>query len=372
MATYRSLLLPAVLSLLALSLSACGDGDQGDVSRSPESSGLSRTFAMGLSSLPPELTDESYGQTFELAAGAGEVILIRRTPPWGELLTDSDFPSDGTVETTQREIALAEEHGLNVFFAIDATDVSEDTFQLADLPDDLLGATYADDDVRQALITYAGYVAVNYKPAYLALGVDVNRYQVQNPDDFEQFVTLYHEGYEAIKELSPETLVFPTFQMEELQGLLPKEDPHQPQWQLINRFTPKNDLLAVSTYPGLAFADPEQIPSDYYTQLSLFTDLPVAITEIGYSSEAMDGNGDEATESQQAAFLRRALADADELEMPLVVWFASQDPIFTGKSPLDLVQHIGLKRQDGTAKPAWSVWIGAARRPLAEQGARAP
>ena len=222
---------------------------------------------MGLSSLPADLTEESYAQAFGLAAENGEVVLIRHTPPWEELLTDS-FPSDSTVQTTQQETALSDDNGLDVFFAIDATDRSEDTGQLPGLPEELLGASFADDAVREALVMYAQYVAVNYQPAYLALGVEVNRLEKQDSEDFDHFVTLYHEAYAAIKELSPDTLVFPTFQLEELAGLLPVDDPAEPQWELIAPFAPRADLLAVSTYPGVAFSDPDQIPSDYYTQLS--------------------------------------------------------------------------------------------------------
>ena len=368
MLNYRHLSLLPMLLALGLALAACGDS-QSDASPTPTAAGATRTFAMGLSSLPPELTEESYADAFELAASTGEVILMRHTPPWEDLLT-GDL-SDDVIQTTQREIDLAEEHDLDIFFAIDATDVSEENGQLAGLPDDLLGTGFADEELRQALVSYAQYVALNYQPTYLALGLDVNGYQGQNPEDFEEFVTGYHEAYEAIKELSPETLVFPTFQLEELQGLLPLDEPREPQWQLIERFAPRMDLLAVSTYPGVAFSDPEQIPPDYYTQLTSYTDRPIAIAEMGYPSEAGEDGQNEGTEAQQIAFLERALDDAEQLDMPLVVWFAGHDPTFTDKGPFDLVQHIGLLRQDGSKKPAWAVWSRTARRPLAEAGARA-
>ena len=51
--------------------------------------------------------------------------------------------------------------------------------------------------------------------------------------------------------------------------------------------------------------------------------------------------------------------------MAFVVWFASADPPFVQEPPLDLLQHIGLRRADGSAKPAWEVWGQEAARPLA-------
>ncbi len=366
---YRSFRLATVLLALGLSFAACGDS-AGDDRPTPASSGLTRSFAMGFSSLPAELTEESYAEAFELAAEGGEVILIRHTPPWEELLTGS-FPGDETVQTTQQETALSGDHNLEVFFAIDATDRSVTTGQLPGLPEELLGASFADDTVRDALTTYAQYVAVNYKPAYLALGVEVNRLEKQDSDDFDQFVTLYKETYDAIKELSADTLVFPTFQLEELAGLLPVDQPDEPQWELIEPFAPRADLVAVSTYPGVAFPSPDQIPSDYFAQLGAYSDRPIAIADTGYSSEPMADDSNDGTEAEQESFLRRALSDADALDMPLVVWFVGQDPTFTGEPPFDLVQHIGLLRPDGTQKPAWAVWSKALRRPLPDEAAQA-
>ncbi|MEE8386041.1 MAG: hypothetical protein V3S01_08995, partial [Dehalococcoidia bacterium] len=176
--------------------------------------------------MPAEQTSESYASAFELAASAGEVILIQRVPPWHEMLAGE--PSDSTVAATHRETELAEQFGLDLFVAIDPMDVAEGRSQLADLPEDLHGAGFAHEEVRRAFIAYAQYVAANYQPKYLALGVEVNSYQQGHPEDFEEFIVVYHEAYEAVKELSPDTLVFPTFQFEEMLGLLPIDNPFPP------------------------------------------------------------------------------------------------------------------------------------------------
>ncbi len=320
-----------------------------------------RTFAMGVSSLPAELTEESYSDTFRLAASAGEVILIQRTPPWEELLGGAF--SEETVLTTQRETALAKENGLDIFIAIDPTDGSRQRNRLAGLPDDLLGAGFSDPAVHKALIDYARYIAETYRPKYLAFGVEMNGYQQHHPEDFERFVVVYHEAYEAVKEISPETLVFPTFQFEELQGRLPFQDPLPPQWYLISRFEPRLDVLAISSYPDIIFPDANDIPESYYAQLSLYTNRPIAITGMGYSSRASEEFSTAQAEEAQAAFLRRTLDNAQQLDMPFVIWFVSQDPSFTGESVLDLGKS-GLIHQDGTPKPAWNIWQTASLRPL--------
>ena len=356
-------LLSCILPFVGLALLACGGSPQPASEPPPRTTIQPRTFAMGLSSLPSELTEESYASAFELAASAGEVILIRRTPPWQELLTDAPFPSDCTTENTQRETTLAEQHGLDFFVAIDV-EFADGCAEDADLSAELRG-DFADPRVREAFAQYAQYVAVNYQPAYLALGVDVNSFEEASAENLDQFVSLYEVAYDAVKELSPGTLVFPTFQLEQLAGSLPSEQPGRTQWHLISRFASRMDLLAVSSYPSLVYSSPEQIPADYFLQLTAYTDKPIIIADMGYSSGPASEGDVEQAEEQQAAFLRQALDDAQLLEMPLVVWFVGKDTTFTGEPPFDLLQHIGLVRQDGIRKPAWRLWESIALRPLA-------
>lgn len=317
---------------------------------------------MGFSSLPPELTEESYASTFELAGRSGEVILIQRTPPWSELLAGK--LSSQTERTTERERELAEANGLDLFVAIDPMDVSVGRSAIAGLPDELSGAGFGDEQIREAFLAYARYVAQNYRPRYLALGVEVNSYQHQQPEDFERFVVLYHEAYEAVKEIAPDTIVFPTFQLEELQGLLPQSDPYPQQWYLMNRFEPRLDLLAVSSFPSLVYDDQADIPASYFAQLAAYTSRPIAITGLGFASDSTVEGAAGDLELQQAEFLRRTLDNAQQLSMSLVVWFIGQDPTFTGEPLHDALQNVGLRRQDGTGKEAWAVWQEVARRAI--------
>lgn len=342
-------------------LAACDDAPPRNATPTPDANAVPRSFAMGISSLPTELTVKSYAETFQLAASIGEIILIQRTPPWEELLAGAF--SEETVLTTQRETALAKEHGLDIFVAIDPTDGSRQRDRLAGLPDELLGAGFSDPLVHQALIDYARYLAETYQPRYLAFGVEINGYQQHHPEDFERFVVIYHEAYEAVKELSPDTLVFPTFQFEELQGRLPFQNPLPPQWNLISRFEPRLDVLAVSSYPDILYPEAGSIPDSYYQQLSLYSSRPVAISGMGYTSRARDDTTATEAEGAQAGFVRRTLDNAQQMGMPFVIWFVGQDPSFTGESALDL-SNSGLVRQDGTQKPASEVWEETSRRPL--------
>lgn len=356
------------LAICAAVFVACGASRDGNPSPTslpaPTSDGGTRTFEMGLSSLPAELTQESYENAFALAGRAGDLVLIQRTPPWEEMI--SGELSDATINATERETKLAEDQELDLFVAIDPTEEVDGQSEIAALPNRLRGAGFDNPEIQGAFIAYAQYVAENYQPKYLALGIEINSYQIQHQDDFERFVILYHRAYEAVKQLSPDTLVFPTFQYEELQGLLPLTDPRPPQWNLISRFEPRIDLLAISSFPSLLYPDPQVIPDSYYAQLPSHTKRPIAIAGLGYASDvAPETAGPTAGEANQASFLRRVLANAQQLNMRFAVWFVGQDPGFVGDSGFQSFRHTGLLNEDGTAKQAWSVWAAAAARSVA-------
>ncbi len=350
-------------------LAACGGGGGGGT-RDGATSGPERSFMMGISTLPRELNGKAYADTFDLAAANGEMVLIQRTPPWSDFVPGADI-SDQTAKTTASEKDAISSKHLRLFFAIDPTDGTTGRDRLAGLPASMAGKDFSDPDVRSAFLTYAQYVAINYHPAYLALGVEMNLYNEKNKDDFENFKSLYFEAYDRVKQSSPDTQVTATWQYEDLQGRLPTEDQHFPAWQLVKAFDAKMDVAAISTYPSFAFAKASDIPDIYYSQLRGFTEKPIVIAEMGYSSAAGAQGINNGTEAEQAAFVTRALTEAEDLKMPFVIWFAGWDPAYAKDTAFGVFQHIGLLHEDGSEKPAWALWADAARRPYVDPAASA-
>ena len=352
----RRAALPIACGIAALALIACGD----DGSREPAPSGSARAFRMGFSSLPRELNAESYAASLAFAQVHGDIVLIERGVPWQDFLPGANI-SDDVSETTASERDAIDDAAL--FFAIDPTDGATGRDRLGALPVSLAGKRFDDGDVRAAFVSYAEYVAINYKPAYMALGVEMNLYYEKNKEDFQNFRSLYAQAYAAVKKQSPSTQVTVTFQYEDLQGLLPREDTHFASWELVRAFDPDIDFIGISTYPSFAFDTPAAIPPNYYTQLRAFTEKPIAIAEMGYASQSGPGGSNGGTEEGQQAYLARILLEAAAVPMPFIVWFAIWDPTYARDTAFAPFQHIGLWRDDDTAKPAWQPWEEAARRP---------
>lgn len=343
---------------------ANGASGPGPTVTRPAPAGEPRTARLGFSSLPPERTSDSYIGAFATAAQYADVVLVQRTPPWEDFMPGGSV-SKQTADSTRLEEALIEQYGLSLFYAIDPTDGVVQRSRLANLPPSVdPQAGFNDPKVRQAFIAYATYVARNYKPDYMALGVEVNMTFERAPEQFEAYLSLYAEAYEVVKGNSPSTKVFPTFQLEDLRGNF--GDVHPPRWELFDRFRGRMDLLAVSTYPFLGEAkSAADVTADYYGELKQHWDGEIIISEAGYASAPVEGRVTVGTESDQQAYVEHLLAQANELGFSLVVWFAALDPAFASSGATAVFRDIGLRKSDGSNKLAWAAWEAWAARPLA-------
>ena len=365
-----ALLALPVLALLAGCREVEAPAESGFTPAPRTEAGPARPYRLGFSSLPAELSDAASLDAFDLAANYGEVLLIQRPPSW------ADFLPGAVLSEALREITIAErsavaDRGLLLMLALDPFDAA-DRGRLAALPPGYEGETLAHPDLRQAFIAEAKYIALNYRPAYLVLGTEVNVAFERDPDGYRAFVDAYREAYGVVRAASPETLVLVSFQYEQLLGLIPWEPPHVPRWELLDDFAGANDLFAITTYPSFAFAVARKVPPLYYSQIGEHVQGPLAVVSAGYASAAGREGLNSSTPAEQRRFLQRLLRDADELGVTLLVWFAGRDPAFATEPPFDLLASIGLRTADDRPKEAWPAWAEAAARPYDPAAAASP
>jgi hypothetical protein len=353
----------AIVLALATFATGCWDedpaADELPATATAPVGGTTRSFVMGISAQPAVPTEFSYRDTFAIAEEAGEVVLVQRGVPWSDFVPGGSV-SSRTEQLTILEKELAEQHDVELFLAVDPTSPG-DRGHLAGLPEELAGAGFDDAKVRAAFVAYAKYLALNYKPAYMALGVEVDMVYAAGGDaSFGEYLSLYFEAYDAVKAASPDTLVFPTFQYEDMLGILHSNTARLPSWTLIDRFEPRIDMLAVSSYPGLVFNGIGEVPAGYYMELREKLDRPVAFVSVGWNSDA--GVLGEPGESSQVTYLYRVLAAADELGAEMLIWHLGRDPevLPAGFEPL---AHMGLHDVEGRAKQAWRIWLSTRARP---------
>ena len=193
-----------------------------------------------------------------------------------------------------------------------------------------------------------------YRPAYLGVGIEVNILYQKNSTSFQEFVQLYGQVYDEVKAASPGTAVFTIFQLEMMNGLDGGlyggvNDPNSTEWQLLSLF--KTDVAAFTTYPGLIYQDPSDIPADYYGSLSSHVNESVGFTEIGWHSGNVSG-GWESSEQEQATFVSDFFALTQGLDKAFSIWSFLFD-----QSAAVPFNTMGLFYVNGTAKLALQTWL---------------
>ena len=360
------MLAPAVLVLVLMALAAGGCREErvqtpGYVPEPREQTGAPRPYLLGFSAVPAELTQDAYVAALDLAARYGELLLIQRTPEWAEFLPGAE-PSERLADLTLRERIAINERELRLFYALDPFD-SANRGLLAGIPTGYEGADLADPDLRAAFVAQARFIAASYTPDYLALGVEINATFERSPTQYTAFLAAYHEAYAAVKTASPDTLVFATFQYEQLLGEVPWEPARPPRWELLDDFEGALDVFAVATFPSVRYKVANDLPPLYYRQSRDHTNLPIAFAAVGYASKQDPDGVHSSTPPEQRRYLQRLLSDADTLESPFVVWFAGRDPAFDDAAPLHLLSSVGLRDATDQPKEAWAVWAETASRP---------
>jgi len=360
--SHRYALLTVLLALLALV--ACREKyvqEPAFIHEPRAETGTPRSYLLGFSALPSTLSNSAFIQALDLTAQYGDLLLIQRTPSWNEFVPDV-VPSEQLHQLALREHEAVEARGLTLFYAIDPFDPSN-RGRLAGLPPKYMQADLSNPDLFAAFVEEARFIATNYQPRYLALGIEVNATFEHDPHQYTAYLQAYRAAYEAVKEISPETITFATFQYEQLLGLVPWEPARPPRWELIQDFAGHLDLIAISTFPSITYDVARKVPPLYYSQIADHTTLPIAFAAVGFSSAPGKGDLNSSTPAEQRRYLQRLLADADEIDTHFLIWFAGRDPNFTIATSFNLLASSGLRDTNDRPKEAWITWEKASARP---------
>jgi len=324
--------------------------------------------AYGFFPSPPEITLESVLNHFTDMARHADVVLMQQNIPW------QAFPLQGEAEPQplidiRNQVTLAHQNGLEPVFVVDPLN-GLNRREFMGLPKDW-PASFENPDVRQAFGEFTAWIVRTFHPRYLGLASEINTYADAHPEDFPHFLSLYREAYAAVKQESPETQVFVTFQWEDLNNLFAAAAEGRPayqiNWEQIEAFEPQLDLWVISSYPFAAFGGGDEIPDDYYTPLLARTDGPLAVAEGGYTTSPVGPFA--GTPQDQVAYLEAIDA---QLGPRLTFWIYLLLTDFNTESyaevmrqngvgdqdveTLGLFSSVGLQSQDGSPKPALAVW----------------
>ena len=327
-----------------------------------------RTFGLGLSFHPahkkgetPGDLQKALGEALTLAGRNAELFSHWVMKPWYEHWQEHySLPS---VEKRRAYFdLLAKHHNLRPILNFNFWTLSPEpgrglVLKLVVPPDLPATTTLASPEFRRRWITEVTRIAREFQPAYFSLGNEMDsfyHYDDGKAKDFENYVTLVAESYDAIKNVSPETKVMVVFRYVEMAA--------RKGYDLIEKFNQeKIDIFGFTSYPR--FATPADIPAGYYQPIAQRTgDMPVAFTEIGWPTMPGDAEG----KQNQADFLLWFLRETKEMNLEMVVWTFLHD-LATPDKKGPRSSHCGLFDYYGQPKPAWNIWQRLAQMPFVKR-----
>ncbi|MDD5688162.1 MAG: T9SS type A sorting domain-containing protein [Elusimicrobia bacterium] len=165
-------------------------------------------------------------------------------------------------------------------------------------------------------------VAKKYKPDYMCLGQEINYVYDDNPKEkYQQFVRDILITYQEVKNVSPNTKVFPSFAYE------PMRAKHQEFLfddfkEIVPYFTMTSyPMDFLNLYPKNTYKSPQDIPANYWN-VSDITYKNVFVTETGWSTNTKWGG----SRQQQAEFVDKVNEFVRaNLKIRKVVWITMMD-----------------------------------------------
>lgn len=346
----------AVRALAALAapvgLAACGSGPD-------PPSAATRSWRMGFSNLPPRVTFDDVMRTIELWSKRGDLAAMHEEPPWAELLagTSPDF-------ILQRDkVGLADTYrgkGMQLLFMTDLTDGLDRSQEAPGLR--ALGRSLSEPAVQQALRGWVLGVSRVLKPEYLGLAAETNLIRSAAPSIYPAVRQTANDAAADLRAAGTNSLLFVSVQVEVAwgrpgNGVFAGIAADRADFAFMQ-------MIGLSSYPYFGYAQPEDLPADYYSRLqSASAPLPMMLCEGGWPSQGV-GSGPatiQSTPALQARYVPRIAALLDSVAARGWIQLTFTDIDLSGWPPpippnLLAFTTLGFVDTQYAAKPALAQW----------------
>ena len=325
----------------------------------------SRSYRMGFAATPPRLDIASVLRTIDMWTTRSDAALLALTPPWRAMLADTN-PAVIVRREQVDLVKLYRSRGLAVVAMIDATDGLAREKEAPELV--AAGRSISEPAVRALFREYAIAVDSMLHPDYLALAMETNLIRAAAPAAvYDAMRVMTNATAAALRAQQSSTKLYVSVQVETAWGRLPATGQYMGIDADLRDF-PFIQALGLSSYPFLGgFAEPEQVPIDYYSRVAGSSALPAMVVEGGWSSASVPGVT--SSPERQARWIARQMQLLDRANAAGVfqITFTDLDlaawPVPAG-SILPLFAQLGLVDADFKPKPALSEWDKAFARPL--------
>ena len=319
---------------------------------------------MGFSPLPPRPTTQVVLQGIDLWSTRAEMAAIHEELPWTDLL--AGMSPDAILDRDKTAlIQYLRGKGLKLYFMADLTDGLSRGDEAPQLR--ALGRSITEPAVRQVYRDYVLAFERKYHPEFLGLAAETNLIRAAGTAAlYSAVVQAANDAAADLRTAGRAAPLMISVQVETAWGGLTGGS-YAGVEQDFQDF-PFTQVLGLSSYPYFAYAQPENIPSNYYVRLLNGRTLPVMVVEGGWTSASVGSVV--SSPDLQARYITRHAQLLDSVRASAVIQLEYADiDLASFPSPfqpnLPLFIDIGLTDSNFNAKPALAAWDALHARRLA-------
>ncbi|MGE0452537.1 MAG: hypothetical protein AB7O37_04925 [Vicinamibacteria bacterium] len=330
----------------------------------------SRSFAMGFTDFPHAFSSEAIAFAMSVVERDGDLAIAHWDDgvPWQEALSGATYAPGFQAEIARRQAGFPPGHVL--YLAL--TPIAFERDRLAAHKGDTGGEplrppwnarSFDHPEVIAAFLAHCERMLAAFRPRYFAYAIEANLLARIEPREWPAFVSLAAAIYPRLKATHPELPIFLTLQADTF------HEQREIQADLVRQVLPFTDVIAVSSYPFSAEADPERLRADHFSALrELAPAKPFAVSETCWPAEPVSAPYPAfipASEQAQRRYVERLLGDAERLDAVFVSWFFPRDfddfwdshiRLLPNAPLLRLWKDCGLYAGDGRERPGLGVW----------------
>jgi hypothetical protein len=310
---------------------------------------------MGFSPLPPRPTTQVVLQGIDLWSTRAEMAAIHEELPWTDLL--AGMSPDAILDRDKTAlIQYLRGKGLKLYFMADLTDGLSRGDEAPQLR--ALDRSITEPAVRQVYRDYVLAFERKYHPEFLGLAAETNLIRAAGTAAlYSAVVQAANDAAADLRTAGRTAPLMISVQVETAWGGLTGGSYAGVEQDFLD--FPFTQALGLSSYPYFAYAQPENIPSNYYTRLLNGRTLAVMVVEGGWTSASVGSVV--SSRDMQARYITRHAQLLDSVRASAVIQLEYADiDLASFPSPfppnLPLFIDIGLTDSDFNAKPALAAW----------------
>lgn len=321
----------------------------------------SRTYMMGFSPIPPRADVNVLLASIQMWSQRADAAIVHAEPPWDSLLTG--LRADSLVLRNRVDlVAYLRALGLRIVVTVDPTNGLDRSSDAAALV--AAGRSLTEPAIQRLYHDYVAAADSLLHPDWLGLAAETNLIRaVAPPALYAAVVQVANDAAVDVRAFDPTRALYVSVQVERAWGRLGGSGSYEGIAQDLTDF-PFMNALGLSSYPYLgSFADPDDLPADYYARIAAMSP-PVMVVEGGWSSDTVGTVP--STRDMQARYITKqaALLDAAGAIGVFQLTFTDLDPsLFPPGSTLSYFAYLGLVDLDLVPKPALASWDATFRRP---------